>query len=62
MVQAEIASALDEVAERFQFASDYSSRQAAIDAFRMVCERSGADPALEAAKRNIALLNPFNAT
>jgi hypothetical protein len=57
-----VANTLDQVAEKIRFADGYMPRQSAIDEFRMICrDQQSLDPAWEAAKRDIVLVNPYAA-
>lgn len=58
---AEVAGALDRIAEMIRSASDYYSRETAIAEFRAVCRDNPEplNPAIEAVKRNIILVNPL---
>lgn len=56
------ASILDQIAERIAAAKDSAERASAIADFRIACQnnpKGPLNPALEAANRNVALVNPL---
>ena len=56
------ATTLSEIAEKIRDAKNSSERNAAIAAFRTICQNSPKgplNPALEAANRNLVLVSPL---
>ncbi len=54
-----IAATLDEIAESIQWAPNLYDRRVAIEAFRTACRDHALDPVVEAADRDIVLMNPL---
>ncbi len=57
--QETLKATLDEKAEKIRLSEDYYERQNSIEIFKMICfdTQGRLNPALEAAKRGVALVN-----
>jgi hypothetical protein len=57
-----IAATLDEIAESIRWAPNLYDRGIAIEAFRTACRDNALNPVLEAADRDIVLMNNVKST